>query len=89
MSFLNRSSGEEPIYKTNYLGFWIRVYKNRIEFKNNVGKKSIPISQVASVDQAMLGVLKITIETTGGKKYKIPTLHKKEVAAAIYNAQLH
>ena len=34
-----------------------------------------------------MGLMKITIETTGGKKYDIPCHKKKEVKEAIYNAQ--
>ena len=83
--FGNKDGG--LIYKTNYLGFWIKVFSNRVDFKSGVGKQSIPISQIASVQLGMIGVMKIIIETTGGKKYKIPTLKKEEVKNAIYEAQ--
>jgi len=78
---------EEPLFKNNYLGFWINVYPNRVEFKSGVGSKSIPINEVASIQLSMLGVGKITLETAGGKKYSIPTNKKKEVQQAIYDAQ--
>lgn len=81
------SKDEGLIYKTNYLGFWIKVFPNRVEFKSKAGKQSIPISQIASVQLGMVGLMKITLETTGGKKYKIPTLKKEEVKNAIYEAQ--
>ena len=37
----------------------------------------------------MMGIWKITLETTGGKKYAVPTSKKKEVQKAIYDAQAH
>lgn len=74
------------VYSTNYAGFWIKVYKNRVEFKNSAGTRNIPISQISGVSLAMMGVLSITIETTGGEKYKIPVRKKKEVKEAIYEA---
>jgi hypothetical protein len=51
--------------------------------------QSIPINQIASVQLAMMGVMKIALETTEGKKYQIPTHKKKEIQQAIYNAQSH
>lgn len=69
------------------MGFWVKVYPNRIEYKTPAGVKSIPIMQVASIEQAMAGVLKITIETTGGQQIVIPTSKKKELTNAIYDAQ--
>lgn len=81
------SQDEEPIYKTNYLGFYIRVYPKRVDFKSKVGKQSVPISQIASLQEGMVGLMSITIETTGGKKYRIPTLKKAQVKKAIYQAQ--
>lgn len=86
--FGKRSSSEEtPLYETNYVGFWIKVYPNRVDFKAGAGSESIPINQIASVHLAMMGIMKVTIETAGGKKYQIPTTKKKEVQQAIYNAQ--
>lgn len=75
------------IYKTNYMGFWIKVYPDRIDFKSGAGRQSVPITQIASIKQSLIGFMRITIETTGGKKYKIPTLHKQAVQDAIYEAQ--
>lgn len=69
------------------MGFWIKIYPNRIDFKAGVGSQSIPINQIASVQLGMMGIMQIILETTGGKKYSIPTNHKKEVQAAIYDAQ--
>jgi hypothetical protein len=85
----NTNQQEKPQFETNYMGFWIKVYNNRVEFKSGVGSESIPINQIASVQIAMMGVMKITLETTGGKKYSIPTSKKKEIQQAIYDAQSH
>lgn len=80
-------SKEEPLYQASYLGFWIKVYPNRVEFKAGVGSQSIPITQIASVQLGMMGIAQITLESTGGQKYVINTMKKKEVQQAIYDAQ--
>ena len=88
MGFFHHSEPKEkPEYETSYMGFWIKVYSNRVEFKSGVGSQNVPINQVASIELAMMGYYQITIETTGGKKYKIPCAKKKEVKEAIYKAQ--
>jgi hypothetical protein len=87
MGFFRKKPQEDPIYQTSSLGFWIKVYSNRVEFKSGVGSQSIPINQIASVQLAMMGIMKITLETTGGMTYSIPTNKKKEVQEAIYHAQ--
>ena len=88
MVFLNRSTSvEKPLYETNYLGLWIKVFSNRVEFKAGAGTQNIPINQIASIQLGMMGLMKITIETTGGKKYDIPCHKKNEVKEAIYSAQ--
>ena len=78
---------EEPIYQTSNMGFWIKIYPNRIEFKSGTGSQSIPINQIASVQLGRMGIMQITLESTGGKKYSIPTNKKKEVQQAIYDTQ--
>ncbi len=87
--FGNKQTEEKPLYETSYVGFWIKVYPNRVDFKAGVGSQSIPINQIASVQLPMMGIWKITLETTGGIKYAIPTSKKKEVQKAIYDAQSH
>jgi hypothetical protein len=77
----------KPIYETNYLGYWIKVYPTRVIFKLLVGENSIPVNEISSIQLGMMGVWQITLETTGGKKYKIPCCKKKEVRDAIYRAQ--
>lgn len=72
------------IYSSSYFGSKVIVYPNRVEwtFPGN-GTKSIPISQIASVSSAMMGVLKVTIETTGGQRFHIATHKKRELVDAI------
>lgn len=86
--FRNKPHSQEvTLYETNYLGFWIKVFSNRVEFKSGAGSESVPINQIASVHTGMIGMMKIILETTGGKRYSIPTFKKKEVQQAIYKAQ--
>lgn len=87
MGLFSNKPKEPALFETNYLGFWIRVYLNRVEFKSGVGSQSIPINQIASVQLGMMGLMSIVLETSGGKKYKIPCIKKQEVQQAIYNAQ--
>lgn len=77
------------IFKTNYLGSKVVVYDNRLEWKFLLSKESIPINQIASVDITIPLYAGVVIETTGGKKYKIPVkfCHKKRLEEAIYQAQ--
>lgn len=80
-------NNQTPLYETSYVGFWIKVFPSRVEFKAGTGTQSIPINQIASIQLGMMGVWKIILETTGGKKYKIPCHKKNEVKEAIYRAQ--
>ncbi len=78
----------KPIFESNFLGTSIKVFPKYVEFNIlGTGSKSILINQIASISLPMWGVMKITIETTGGQKYTIPTHKKKEVRDAIYQAQ--
>lgn len=81
---------EQPTYQASFLGCWIKVYSDRVEFRPNQmmwGSVTVPIKQIASVHTGMVGHWKITLETTGGKKYDIPTRKKDEIKKAIYEAQ--
>lgn len=77
----------KPIYENSYLGFWIKVYPTRVEFKNGPGMETVAINQIASVQLGMFMYLQVIIETTGGRKYKIPCGDKEGVRDAIYQAQ--
>jgi hypothetical protein len=76
-----------PIYENSYMGLWIKVFPNRVEFKAGAGTQNIPINQIASIQLGMIGLGQIIIETTGGIKYRVPCSKKKEVKDAIYQAQ--
>jgi hypothetical protein len=62
----------EPIYQTSIMGLKITVFPERIVYKKGYfGKEiNIPAKQIASVVSGITG--KVTIETAGGKKYKLP-----------------
>jgi hypothetical protein len=86
--FGNKTPKEEPLYKSSYMTFWVNVYSNRVEFRSSsgYGSVSVPIQQIASVTTSMF-TMHLNIETTGGKKYTIPTFKLKELQQAIYDAQ--
>jgi hypothetical protein len=81
----------KPIFESNYLGTSVKVFSTHVEFNIlGSGEKSILLNQIASISMPMWGVMKITIETTGGQKFTIPTHKKKEIREAIYKAkELH
>lgn len=62
----------EPIFETNVAGFKAKVYPDRVTYKFIFfNELIIPIKQIASVEVAMPGVQQVTVETTGGKRYKM------------------
>ena len=83
---------QKPIYKTNTVGSWIKIYSDKVVFNESLkmfgflGSTTVPLNQIASVKTNLL-LNKITLETTGGKHYDIVTHKKKEVQKAIYDAQ--
>lgn len=80
---MGKKPQEEPIYQTSFMGIWIKVYPNRVDFKDGWSSQSIPLNQIASVQ---IGT-QFSLVTTGGKQYTIPTMKKKEVRQAIIDAQ--
>lgn len=81
--------GSDPIFESSMLGFTVKVFKNRIEYKKLFQKVTIPVNQIASIDAGIPGVQAITVETTGGKKHKIVIVftRKNELVEAINQAQ--
>lgn len=79
----------EELAKSSYAGFTLKVYPNRVEYKKLFQKNVIPINQIASVELGMPMLAQIVIETTGGKKYKIPVSlgSKGKIRDAIFQAQ--
>ena len=82
----NSSTGEQPLYQSSRMGFYARVYSNRLEFKNGAKHESIPLNQIAGVELGIIGKDTVIVETTGGAKYTIVSPKKKELREAIYNA---
>jgi hypothetical protein len=79
----------EVLFKTSYAGSTVTIYENRLEWKMLFKKQSILLSQIASIDTTIPMYAGVVIETTGGKKYKIPVMftQKKNLEEAIYQAQ--
>lgn len=78
---------DKLLYETNYLGSSVKVFPDRVVFKMLFKETSIPVHQISSVELGIMGHMQVIIETSGGKKYKIPTTKKNEVREAIYKAQ--
>jgi hypothetical protein len=87
MGMFAKKLHEEAIYESHYMDSWIKVYPSHVDFKDDKGLKSIPIDQIASVQLVRMGLLQITLETSGGRKYTIPAMRRKGVQRAIYEAQ--
>ncbi|MFH1444168.1 MAG: hypothetical protein ABIG34_02145 [Candidatus Peregrinibacteria bacterium] len=80
----------EPLFQTSLMGFSVTVYPDRVTYRKMwAGEQSVPLSQIASVTVAMMGVQRVTIETTGGKKIKMPVAlsDKDKLRDAIFAAQ--
>lgn len=80
----------EPLFQTSLMGFRVFVYPDRVAYRKMwSGEQSVPLSQIASVTVAMMGVQQVTIETTGGKKIKMPVAlsDKDKLRDAIFAAQ--
>ncbi len=75
-----------PLYENHYMGFYIKVYPDHIEFKNSHGSQVAHLSQITSVQAGMPLFMGITI-TINGQSQMIPTSKKKEVERAILDAQ--
>ena len=78
---------EDPICETSHMGFKIRIFSNRVEYKPALqGTKSIPLSQIASIELGMPLVAQIVVTTNSGEKVKMPCKMKakKEVQAEIH-----
>ncbi|MCK5018880.1 MAG: hypothetical protein KAS32_17595 [Candidatus Peribacteraceae bacterium] len=77
------------IFRTSYAGFTVTLYKNRLAFRKlGMEEDSIVLSQIASVTVAMPLMQLITVETTGGKKFKLVVRlrDKKKLRDLIYDA---
>lgn len=76
----------EPLFKTSFLGLSVKVFPDRVVYSRwGVGDQIILAKQIASVEMSVVGVMELTIETTGGKKYPIVVYldHKQALRDAI------
>lgn len=78
---------QEALYQTNYLGFYVKVYADHVDFKTSTGAQSLSIDQISSVQPAMMGLMQVTILSNNRSSYSIPTMKKKEVEQAIMQAK--
>ena len=69
-------------------GFYLRVYSDRIEFKDAKGSHVIFLTQLTGVSLPFLGGRVILIETTGGRQFKIVAKNKKEAFRVIQKSFL-
>jgi hypothetical protein len=79
----------DPIFVTSYAGSKVTVYQDRLVWQMLFKKQTIPISQIASMDTNIPLYAGVSIETTGGKRFKIPVqpFAKQKLQDAIDNAR--
>lgn len=78
----------EPVFETSYLGTRVKVFLTHVSYKILIGgEKTIPLKQIASVELGMSLFAQVIIETSGGKRYKIPVAlgQKDKLRDAIYD----
>jgi len=75
-----------PLYENRYMGFYIRVYPDHLEFKSAKGSQVVHLSQVTSVQPGTPLLMGINI-FINGQPQLVPTSKKKEVERAILDAQ--
>lgn len=71
------------------MGSKVEVFSNRVDWSLAFKRNSVPINTVASIELGIPLYAQVIIETTGGKKLKIPVApgQKKKLRDAIYEAQ--
>lgn len=83
-------TNQAPIFATNLLGNSIKVFPNRVEYKVFFNEHIIPINQIANVNVGLISGIffnpHVVIETTGGKKIKMPTFKGKQLKEVIFTA---
>lgn len=79
----------QPLFKTSYAGSKVEVFSGYVQWKMLMQKKTIPLNQIASIELGIPLHAQVVIETTGGKKFKIPVApgKKQPLMDAIYGAQ--
>lgn len=53
------------------MGYRVRVFPDRVSYRPWLGEKSIPFSQISTVDDPFPGVQGVKIETAGGREHQI------------------
>jgi len=88
MNIFGGKPKEGVVFSNSYLGLWINVYPDRVEFiSGGTGTQSVSLNQISGVEEGSFGYAKVTIFTTSGHKYVVPTGKKREVREAILEAQ--
>lgn len=77
------------LFKTDYAGSKVEVHPGYVQWKMMGKKQTIPLAQIASIELGIPLYAQVVIETTGGKKFKIPVApgRKQPLMDAIYAAQ--
>lgn len=82
---------ENPIFETALLGFSVKVYPKQIVYKKSpvAGETFISMSDVVSVTPSMIGMQRVTVRTSDGKKHKllVRLKDKKALREAIINSK--
>lgn len=76
---------QAPLFQDKYMGSTTSVYNSHIEWGMMGKHESIPLSQVANVELPPL-ILQAVVETTGGKKVKIPLKNREGFKSAVMGA---
>lgn len=76
------------LFETSYLGSKVEVFATYLQWTMLTQKTTVPLAQIASIELPPL-LFQVVIETTGGKKLKIPVSgdHRKQLMEEIYAAQ--
>lgn len=79
----------DAIFETKTFLQTVRVFSDRIELKEPLRTKSIPLDGVASIDTGFGPSYDFIIETTGGEKHKllVKSKDKKVLKDAIFTAK--
>jgi hypothetical protein len=91
LALIIHSKKMEPIFQTSIMGFKVSLFPQFIKYKQLLfgPETTIALDQIASIESGMAGMQQIIIETTGGKKIKMPVKlkDKQNLIDAIYNVK--
>ena len=70
---------DQPLFETKFAAYRILVYSNRIVFKKVMGQEEVIMTkQITSVNTGLFFQAHIVIETSDGKKHKLPVMPKEK-----------